>query len=95
MTFIIAFLWENKNGKAYMENSIKKKINIYNVIGQNIKRIRKEKGLTGFELAKRCNLSHGYLKNLEAKNVDASISIETLALVADVLKVDISEFLKY
>ena len=70
------------------------KRNIYYIIGKNIKRIRKEKGLTQLELSKRCNLSHGYLKNLEAKSVDATISIETLALIANVLEVDISEFLK-
>ncbi len=73
-----------------MEN----KRNIYCIIGQNIKRIRKEKNLTSLKLSKMCNLSHGYLKNLEAKNVDATISIETLALIAKVLDVDISEFLK-
>ncbi len=78
-----------------MENNKKKKTNIYSVIGQNIKRIRKEKGLTGLELAQKCNLSYGYLKNLEAKNVEASISIETLALIADILEVDITEFLKF
>lgn len=70
------------------------KRNIYYIIGQNIKRIRKEKNLTSLKLSKICNLSHGYLKNLEAKNVDATISIETLALIAKVLDVDISEFLK-
>lgn len=73
-----------------MEN----KRNIYYIIGQNIKRIRKEKNLTSLRLSKMCNLSHGYLKNLEAKNVDATISIETLALIAKILDVDITEFLK-
>ena len=71
-----------------------KKRNIYCIIGQNIKRIRKEKNLTSLKLSKMCNLSHGYLKNLEAENVDATISIETLALIAKVLDVDISELLK-
>ena len=70
-------------------------VNIYFIIGQNIKRIRKEKGLTGAELAKKCNLSYGYLKNLEAKNVEATISIETLALIAKELNTDIIDFLKY
>ena len=71
-----------------------KKRNIYCIIGQNIKRIRKEKNLTSLKLSKMCNLSHGYLKNLEAENVNATISIETLALIAKVLDVDISELLK-
>lgn len=70
------------------------KANIYKIIGNNIKRIRKERHLTALELSKKCNLSHGYLKNLEAENVKATISIETLAIVADKLDVDITELLK-
>ena len=77
-----------------MVEEVERKRNIYYIIGQNIKRIRKEKNLTCLKLSKMCNLSHGYLKNLEAKNVNATISIETLALIADVLETDISEFLK-
>ena len=73
-----------------MEN----KKSIYYIIGKNIKTIRKERGLTAFQLSKKCNLSHGYLKNLEAKNVEATISIETLALIAEVLNVDITDLLK-
>lgn len=78
-----------------MENIKRKKVNIYKIIGQNIKRVRNEKGLTGLELAQKCNLSYGYIKNLESEKVEATISIETLTLIADVLDVDITEFMKY
>lgn len=78
-----------------MENVKREKTNIYKIIGQNIKRVRKEQGLTGLELAQKCNLSYGYIKNLESDRVDATISIETLALISGILKVDITEFMKY
>lgn len=65
-----------------------KKENIYIEIGQKIKEFRKKKGYTQEQLAHITNLSHGYIKNLEAKGVYASISIETLQLIAN--KLDVS-----
>lgn len=84
-------------GEIYMmyikeEDKKKNKENIYLVIGKNIQRIRKDKNLTGEELANLCNLSYGYIKNLESKKVHATISIETLKLIADKLNVTLSEF---
>lgn len=67
-------------------------INIYKVVGKNIQKYRKQKGLTGEELANLCNLSYGYIKNLESKRVYATISIETLKLIADKLEVNIGNF---
>ena len=61
--------------------------NIYTLIGQNIKKYRKLKGYTQEQLATMTNLSYGYIKNLEAKGVYASISIETLQLIANELDV--------
>lgn len=65
---------------------------IYKVVGKNIQKYRKRKGLTGEELANLCNLSYGYIKNLESRRVYATISIETLKLIADKLEVNIAEF---
>ena len=70
------------------------KENIYDIIGQNIKKYRKLKGFTQEELAYRCLLSYGYIKNLEAKKVHTTISIETLELIADNLDVSISQLLE-
>ncbi len=67
---------------------------IYLTISKNIKRIRKEKGLTAKALAELCNLSYGYLRNLESAKVDATISIETLGVIANKLNVDITDLLK-
>ncbi len=63
--------------------------NIYNLIGRNIKKYRKLKKITQEQLAIKANLSYGFIKNLEAKNVYATISIETLAVIADCLDVPI------
>ncbi len=67
---------------------------IYTVIGKNIKKYRKIAGLSGEQLARKANLSYGFIKNLEAKNVRATISIETLQLIADCLDTNIINLLK-
>ena len=68
--------------------------NIYDTIGKNIKKYRKANNLTHEQLASRANLSYGFIKNLEAKSVHATISIETLALLADCLGVKLSDLLE-
>ena len=69
-------------------------MNIYFVIGQNIKKYRILKNLTQEQLANKCNLSYGFIKNLESKKVHATISIETLELIANNLEIDISKLLE-
>ena len=68
------------------------KKNIYTIIGKNIKKYRKANGLTQEQLALKTNLSCGFIKNLEAKSVRATISIETLELIAECLNVKIGNF---
>lgn len=64
---------------------------VYKLIGKNIKKYRKKEKITQEKLAMRANLSYGFIKNLEAKNVYATISIETLAVIADSLNVPIAK----
>lgn len=66
--------------------------NIYNIVGKNIQKYRRLRGYTGEKLAELCNLSYGYIKNLESQKVYATISIETLKLIADKLKVKLGDF---
>lgn len=66
--------------------------NIYLVVGKNIQKYRRLRGLTGEELANLCNLSYGYIKNLESSKVYATISIETLKLISDKLNVKLGDF---
>ena len=86
MTLFLLWLWENINGDIMKNND-----NIYTLIGQNIKKYRKSKGYTQEQLASKTNLSYGYIKNLEAKGVYASISIETLQIIAHKLEISIDK----
>lgn len=76
---------------VYIKEEVKTS-EIYNIVGKNIKKFRKLRGYTGQELANICNLSYGYIKNLESQKVYATISIETLKLISDKLKVKIGDF---
>ncbi|MBE6152225.1 MAG: helix-turn-helix transcriptional regulator [Firmicutes bacterium] len=72
-----------------MTNS--KQINIYNVIGKNIKKYRKEKGFTQRKLAETLLLSESFIAKLESDTYQ-TISIDTLEQIAIFLNVDITNF---
>lgn len=59
-------------------------------IGDKIKRMRIEKGLTQEELANRCELSKGFISQLE--NDITSPSIATLIDVLEILGTNLKEF---
>ena len=63
----------------------------YNVIGKNIKKYRKLKGMTQRELAERLLLSESFIAKLESVTYQ-SISVDTLKQIADVLEVHIAFF---
>ncbi len=68
-----------------------KQTNIYNVIGKNIKKYRKQKGLTQRELAEQLLLSDSFIGKLESITYQ-TISIDTLEQIATVLGVNIKCF---
>ena len=61
-------------------------------LGAKIKRLRNQKGLTQEELADRCELTKGYISQLE--NDLNSPSIATLTDILAVLGSNLSEFFK-
>jgi len=65
--------------------------NIYNIIGSNIKKYRKAKGLTQRNLSEALLLSESFIAKLESKT-HQTLSIDTLALIANYLGVDIKKF---
>lgn len=71
-----------------MTNS--KQHNIYNIIGKNIKRYRKEKGFTQRKLAEMLLLSESFIAKLESDTFQ-TISIDTLEQIAFALNVHISK----
>ncbi|WP_404452335.1 helix-turn-helix domain-containing protein [Virgibacillus necropolis] len=62
------------------------------MIGKNIQKIRKEKGLTLSELATRANVSKSYLSNIE-RNLNQNPSIQIIGKIAGVLGVDLRTLL--
>lgn len=65
--------------------------NIYNIIGQNIKKYRKQKGITQRQLADMNFLSDSFIAKLESVTYQ-TISIDTLEKIANSLDVEISKF---
>ena len=72
-----------------MTNSKRK--DIYNIVGSNIKKYRKEKGITQHELADLIPVSDSFIAKLESITYQ-SISIDMLEKFAEVLEKDLYLF---
>ena len=70
---------------AYTENDI------YTVIGKNIKKYRKRKGITQRALAEKLLLSDSFIAKLESITPQI-ISVDTLLLIANELDEPITSF---
>jgi len=67
----------------------------YILIGQNVKRLRKEKGLSQLELSIMIGQkSTSYYSNCENYKNKEHFNLEHLFLISNILEVDISEFFK-
>ena len=62
------------------------------MIGNTIFEIRKQKGLTLSELAKRAKISKSYLSNIE-RNLNRNPSIDVVKRIAGVLDIEFDAFL--
>ena len=65
----------------------------YKIIGQNIAKYRKQKGLSQEELANGVGISYSYIIQIEAPNVIKKMSLEVLFDIADYLEIDIKDLL--
>lgn len=66
---------------------------IYTIVGQNIKRIRKTKGLTQVQLADLIKYNEGTIANIE-NNSFQTFSLEFIYVISKTLNVPISDFFK-
>ena len=66
----------------------------YRLIGQSIKKYRKEKNLTQQQLVDKACISISYLTKIEAVNCDQPFSLEVLLDIAEVLGVSIHQLLE-
>ncbi|GEN88764.1 MULTISPECIES: helix-turn-helix domain-containing protein [Oceanobacillus] len=62
------------------------------MIGEKIKKIRKSRGLTLSECAKRANISKSYLSNIE-RNLNQNPSLQIIERLAGVLNVEVNTFI--
>lgn len=65
---------------------------VFTVIGQNLKRLRKKAGMTQEEFAVESCYSLGFIMNLESNSYSQSVSLGTVWAFAKVLNVEIKEF---
>lgn len=66
---------------------------IYVIVGTNIRRIRKEKGLTQVQLADLIGYNEGTIANIENSSYQ-TFSLEFVYVISKVLDVPITEFFK-
>lgn len=71
-----------------------KQTDIYNIIGQNIRKYRIERKLTQRQLADQLLLSESFIAKLESVT-HQTISIDTLEQFAQALNVEMADFFKY
>ncbi len=66
---------------------------IYVIVGKNIKRIRKEKGLTQVQLADLIHYHEGTISNIENSSYQ-TFSLEFLYIISKKLNISMNEFFK-
>ncbi len=66
---------------------------IYVIVGKNIRRIRKQKGLTQTELADLIGYNEGTISNIENSSYQ-TFSLEFVYIISKKLKVPMEEFIK-
>ncbi len=65
------------------------KLDLATKIGENIKRLRKVKGLNQSQLARACGMDRQHMEKIE--NAKVSVNVYTLYIIAEALKVKMSE----
>ncbi len=76
---------QNKTGHLQFDNDI------YNTIRRNIKKFRKEKGLTSAQLAEMVDLSHDFIRQIESEKVQNNFSVDTFYRIAVALNVSLDK----
>ena len=69
-------------------------VDIYKIIRHNIKKYRKEKGMTQAKLAELTDLFHDYIRQIESDKVANTFSVQTLYDISQALGVDIGLLFK-
>lgn len=63
----------------------------YEKVSYNIKRIRKERGITQNQLSEKVDLSHEFIRRIESKKGRKTFSIDTICRIASALDTNIQD----
>ena len=74
--------------------NIKNTDTIYDIIRRNIKKYRKEKGITSAQLAEMVDLSHDFIRQIESEKTRYNFSVETFYKISVALDVSLDKFVE-
>ena len=75
-------------------NELKFNPNIYDTIRKNIKKYRKEKGLTSAQLAELVDLSHDFIRQIESEKTAYNFSVDTFYKISVALEVKLDDLIQ-
>lgn len=75
-------------------NELKFNSNIYNTIRRNIKKYRKERGMTSAELAELVDLSHDFIRQIESEKTAYNFSVDTFYKISVALGVKLDDLIQ-
>lgn len=75
-------------------NELKFNPNIYDTIRKNIKKYRKEKGMTSAELAEMVDLSHDFIRQIESEKTAYNFSVDTFYKISVALGVKLDDLIQ-
>lgn len=75
-------------------DNIKNGDTVYDIIRRNIKKYRKEKGITSAQLAEMVDLSHDFIRQIESEKTRYNFSVETLYKISVALEVSLDKFVE-
>lgn len=85
-------MWDNNIGDS-MKFDRSDENYVYDFVGKNVRKYRKQKGWTQKKLAEESRYSKQFISNIE-NNVHQTFSLGTLWKLAQVLEVDLSDLCK-
>ena len=69
-------------------------VNIYDTIRKNIKKYRKEKGITSAQLAEMVGLSHDFIRQIQSEKVGYNFSVDTFVKISIALDVSLDKLIE-
>lgn len=77
-----------------MNNHLNFDKDIYNTIRKNIRKYRKEKGITSAKLAEMVDLSHDFIRQIQSDKASYNFSVDTFYRISVALGVSLDDLIK-